>query len=178
MCVATYQADLAASLLALNATIHLADYDGSRSLPLAEFFQEDGITRNVLKDGEMVTHLTLPNDSGDWQGDYQKLRLRESWDFPEAGIAAAWRIDGDGNLDGLRVASTALESIPRLHQELADEARAEWMGHKSVNALAAAVQKEVKPVNNTWFPPSYRKKMVRVLTRRALAPLARVKSAN
>jgi 4-hydroxybenzoyl-CoA reductase subunit beta len=178
LCVATYQADLAAPLLALDATIHLSSPDGSRSLPLAEFFQEDGITRNVLKDGEMVTHLTLPADAEDWQGDYQKLRLRESWDFPEAGIAAAWRIDEDGNLGGLRVASTALESIPRLHQELADEAREGWAGVESVNALAVAVQKAVKPVNNTWFPPSYRKKMVRVLTRRALAPLERVEAAN
>ena len=47
-----------------------------------------------------------------------------------------------------------------------------------MNALAVAVQKAVKPVNNTWFPPSYRKKMVRVLTRRALAPLERVEAAN
>jgi hypothetical protein len=38
----------------------------------------------------------------------------------------------------------------------------------SVKALAAAVRKSVKPVNNTSLPPRYRKSMVRVLTKRAV----------
>ncbi|DAC66033.1 TPA: hypothetical protein HA325_03795, partial [Candidatus Thalassarchaeaceae archaeon] len=48
LCVATYQADLAPVLMCLGATIHLASPDGKRSMPLSEFFQLDGITRNVL----------------------------------------------------------------------------------------------------------------------------------
>ena len=94
LCVATYQADLAAAFIALDATIHLASGAGARSMPFAEFFQLDGMTRNVLKPGELVTHVTLPDDAKNWQGAYQKLRLRETWDFPEAGVAAAWRLEG------------------------------------------------------------------------------------
>ena len=50
-------------------------------MPLCDFFKLDGMTRNVLEPGEMVTHITLPEDASDWSGDYQKLRQRESWDF-------------------------------------------------------------------------------------------------
>jgi len=89
-CVATYQADLAPVLMCLGATIHLAGPSQSRSMPLTEFFELDGITRNVLGPGELVTHLTLPDDVSEWRGDYQKLRQRESWDFPEAGVAVLW----------------------------------------------------------------------------------------
>ncbi|DAC64384.1 MAG TPA: 4-hydroxybenzoyl-CoA reductase subunit beta, partial [Candidatus Poseidoniales archaeon] len=102
LCVATYQADLAAAFIALDATIHLASGAGARSMPFAEFFQLDGMTRNVLKPGELVTHVTLPEDAMNWQGAYQKLRLRETWDFPEAGVAAAWKLEG-GKITGLRV---------------------------------------------------------------------------
>ena len=170
LCVATYQADLAAAFIALDATIHLASSTGARSMPFTDFFELDGVTRNVLKPGELVTHVTLPDDAKNWQGAYQKLRLRESWDFPEAGVAAAWRIDG-GKLSGLRVATTGCESIPGDHSDLAKDALVEWIGKESVRALAEDIRKAVKPVSNTYFPPSYRRKMLRVLARRAMAPL-------
>ncbi|MDP6844649.1 MAG: FAD binding domain-containing protein [Candidatus Thalassarchaeaceae archaeon] len=170
LCVATYQADLAAAFIALDATIHLAGTAGARSMPFADFFELDGMTRNVLKPGELVTHVTLPDDAKNWQGAYQKLRLRETWDFPEAGVAAAWKID-DGKIAGLRIATTGCESIPGDHSDLAQDALVEWVGKDSIRALAEDVRKAVKPVSNTYFPPAYRRKMLRVLTRRALAPL-------
>ena len=170
LCVATYQADLAAAFIALDATIHLASASGARSMPFADFFELDGMTRNVLKTGELVTHVTLPEDAANWQGAYQKLRLRETWDFPEAGVAAAWKIES-GKLSGLRVATTGCESIPGDHSDLAKDALVEWVGKESVRALAEDIRKAVKPVSNTYFPPSYRRKMLRVLARRAMAPL-------
>jgi len=170
LCVATYQADLAAAFIALDATIHLASGAGARSMPFAEFFQLDGMTRNVLKPGELVTHVTLPDDAKNWEGGYQKLRLRETWDFPEAGVAAAWKIEG-GKITGLRLATTGCESIPGDHSQMAHDAIEKWSGKDSIRELAEAVRKAVKPVSNTYFPPAYRRKMLRVLTRRALAPL-------
>ncbi len=128
------------------------------------------MTRNVLEKGEMVTHVTLPDDAEDWQGGYQKLRLRESWDFPEAGVAAAWKIE-QGKITGLRLATTGCESIPGDHSELSMEALSEWNGKESIRALAEGIRKAVKPVSNTYFPPPYRRKMLRVLARRAMSPL-------
>ena len=165
LCVATYQADLAPALMCLGASIHLVSSGGSRSMVLSEFFREDGITRNVLEPGELVTHLTLPKDASEWKGDYQKLRQREAWDFPEAGVVVAWKGEGGAPTD-LRVATTGLGVVPVLHQE-ASSVLDQWEGEASVEALAESIRKEVKPVLNTWFPPSYRRKMVKVLTKRA-----------
>ena len=117
LCVATYQGDLAPSLMVLEGTIHIIGPNGPRSLPVDEFFQLDGITRNVLQEGEFVLKVTFPEDVANRTGSYKKLRVRESWDFPEAGVASSW-ISGDPS--SLRVASTALESIPRSHQEEVD----------------------------------------------------------
>ena len=170
LCVATYQADLAPVLMCLGATIHLSSHDESRSMPISEFFRLDGMTRNVLKKGEIVTQITFPEDVFEWEGDYQKLRQRESWDFPEAGVAVTWKREG-GVIDDLRVATTGLESIPVLHTEQAMEALEGWDGKDSVTKLSESVKRSVKPVLNTWYPPSYRKKMVKVLTRRACSAL-------
>jgi 4-hydroxybenzoyl-CoA reductase subunit beta len=167
LCVATYQADLAPVLMCLGATIHLASPKGVRSLPLCEFFELDGMKRNILEKGELVTHLTIPEDSAEWQGDYQKLRQRDSWDFPEAGVAVLWRGGSSGGPESLRVATTGLESIPSLHSEEAEEALSRWRGAETVEDLAESIRKAVKPVQNTWFSPPYRRKMVKVLTKRA-----------
>ena len=171
LCVATYQADLAPVLMCLDATIHLASPAGTRSLPLCEFFELDGMKRNILEKSELVTHITIPEDSSEWRGDYQKLRQRESWDFPEAGVAVLWRGGSSGAPENLRVATTGLESIPSLHSEEAERAVSSWRGAETVEDLAESIRKAVKPVQNTWFSPPYRRKMVKVLTKRACRDL-------
>ena len=163
LCVATYQGDLAPNFMVLGAEVVLIGPDGQRTLPLAEFYELDGMKKNVLKEGEFLLKVVLPEDAHQRKGCYQKLRVRESWDFPEAGVAASWL---PGDTASLKVASTALESIPRLHDE-------EVEAHLSAGdldpvALAKLVQKSVKPVNNTALPPRYRRAMVKTLTKRAL----------
>ena len=69
------------------------------------------------------------------------------------------------------MATTGCESIPGDHSELAEAVIDEWAGKESIQKLSEGVRKAVKPVSNTYFPPAYRRKMLRVLTRRALAPL-------
>ena len=159
LCVATYQGDLAPNLMVLGATVHLFGPEGERSMPLDSFFELDGITRNVLKKGELIGKVTFPESSRQYVGKYQKLRLRETWDFPEAGVAAAWI---PGQSETLRVATTALESIPRMHEDEVASSNGDPV------AISLAIHKNVKPVNNTFFPPRYRRSMVKVLVKRAL----------
>ena len=152
--------------MALGATITLISPDGERVIPLHDFYQLDGMKKNILKQGEFLLRVTLPSDAFELTGSYQKLRVRESWDFPEAGIAIAWK---KGDYKSLKIASTALESIPKLHREQVDSINAEgWSKKESIIELAGMVRKSVKPVNNTSLPPNYRRSVVRVLTKRAL----------
>ncbi len=167
LCVATYQGDLAPSLLVLNATVELIGPSGARTLPLRDFFQLDGITRNVLKPGEFLLMVHLPEDAAKRRGAYRKLRVRESWDFPEAGVAASW-VPGD--VSSLRLASTGLESIPGVHDALVAD-HGDWTLPEGRRELAEAVKGAVKPVNNTALPPRYRKAMVSVLAARAMGDL-------
>ena len=171
LCVATYQADLAPVLMCLGAEIHLLGERGRRSMKLEEFFELDGIKRNVLFSGELITHITIPDDSNEWKGDYQKLRQRDTWDFPEAGGAVLWETNNNNSIKDLRIATTGLESIPAIHHKEVEEILPTWNGKESVDVLADSIRKAVKPVQNTWFSPNYRKKMVKVLTKRAFGNL-------
>ena len=165
LCVATYQGDLAPNFMALGAQVTLIGPEGERTIALSEFYQLDGMKKNVLLPGEFMLKVTLPKDSFDYTGSYQKLRVRESWDFPEAGVSAVWK---KGDYSTLRIASTALESIPKTHEEQVSPLAAAWQKGTSLSELSDAVRKSVKPVNNTALPPNYRKSVVRILTKRAL----------
>ena len=165
LCVATYQGDLAPNFMALGASVTLIGPDGERQIPLEEFYQLDGMKKNVLKLGEFLLKVTLPDDAFEYEGSYQKLRLRETWDFPEAGISAAWK---KGDYSTLKIASTALESIPKTHEEQVSEYVDSWQKSSTISELSDAIRKSVKPVNNTALPPNYRKSVVRILTKRAL----------
>jgi 4-hydroxybenzoyl-CoA reductase subunit beta len=173
LCVATYQADLAPVLMCMGAKVHLISVEGKREMPLNDFFELDGMTRNKLIPGELLTHITIPKDISNWSGDYQKLRQRESWDFPEAGVAVLWKKENN-KLKELRVATTGLESIPGYHDELASNLIDDWNGKASISLLSEQIRKAVKPVQNTWYSTSYRRKMVRVLTKRACEGLLEV----
>ena len=163
LCVATYQGDLAPNFMVLDASVVLIGPEGERTMPLVDFYELDGMKKNVLKTGEFLLKVVLPEEAAQRKGCYQKLRVRDSWDFPEAGVAASWV---PGQASSLMVASTALESIPRLHTEQVEEHLA--AGDLDPLSLAKIVQKSVKPVNNTALPPRYRRAMVKTLTKRAL----------
>ena len=62
----------------------------------------------------------------------------------------------------------------RYHDEEASTILGDWKGRASLEDLAESVRTAVKPVLNTWYPPSYRRKMVKVLTKRAGSGLTEV----
>tara|TARA_B110000444_G_scaffold238084_1_gene251329 strand:+ start:2754 stop:3731 length:978 start_codon:yes stop_codon:yes gene_type:complete len=165
LCVATYQGDLAPNFMVLNASVLIVGPNGERTVDVASFYQLDGMKKNILEEGEFLLKVMLPKDASKREGCYQKLRVRETWDFPEAGIAASWI---PGQTDTLQIASTALESIPKVHSEQISQHLKENNGAIDVKTMAVSIQKSVKPVNNTALPPRYRRAMVKTLTKRAL----------
>ena len=85
LCVATYQGDLAPNFMVLDASVVLMGPEGERTMPLAEFYELDGMKKNVLKQGEFLLKVVLPKDAGKRRA-ATKLRVRESWDFPKQGL--------------------------------------------------------------------------------------------
>ena len=103
---------MAASLISLGAMITLVGPDGIREMPIEDFFELDGMKKNVLQKG-IVCKVTFSEDVSR-ESALTKSCVRETWDFPEAGSAASW-IPGD--LSSLRIGTTGIESIPRSHRK-------------------------------------------------------------
>lgn len=166
-CLAVASADTVPALIALGASVHVTGPNGERIVDLADCYREDGIRYLTLAPGEVVTEVRLPPSAG-WRSTYLKLRDRDSFDFPIAGLAAAVRYEGTTVAEA-RVAITALASRP-----VAVDARA-LVGTKleddAIATVADAVHKAARPMDNTSGTISQRKRASRVFAERALRSL-------
>ncbi len=166
-CLAVASADTVPALIALRASVHVLGPGGERVVALADCYREDGIRYLTLAPGEIVTEIRLPPGNG-WRSTYLKLRDRNSFDFPIAGLAAAVRYDG-ATVAEARVAITALASRP-----VAIDASAligTRLEDDAIAAMADAVHRAARPMDNTSGTISQRKRASRVLAERALRSL-------
>jgi 4-hydroxybenzoyl-CoA reductase subunit beta len=170
-CYATFSGDLAPALLALDAAVELAGPSGRRRIPLEELYdlRGDGIRRLTLQPGELLVGVDLPETARGRRGRYLKLRVRPAYDFPELGVAVAGRWSEDGRVRELRVAVGGAEPHPRRYDELTGPLEGERLDDARRRALGEEIARRVRPVHNTFLLPEYRKKMVAVYVRRALA---------
>jgi len=169
-CYATFSGDLAPAFLVLDAEVEVAGPNGRRRMPLADLYDEkgDGIRRLKIQAGELLVALHLPPKSRTLRGRYRKLRVRPSYDFPELGVAVAGSWD-DERVRSLSIAMGGVDPYPRRFDELTDPLVGQTLTEERIRDLADAVTRAVRPVHNTFLLPDYRRRMVSVYVRRAIA---------
>lgn len=89
-CLAVYQGDLAAPLLALGAWALTSGPDGQRQMDLAALFSGHGQHPLALPPDQVLTAVLLPPPEEGARSGYRKFRLRQGLDYPLAG----WRCAG------------------------------------------------------------------------------------
>lgn len=113
-CIATNPSDMNVALTALEATIHITGEAGQRSVPISDFFLLPGDTphlENVLKSGDLVTHVTLPPPMTRSKSFYLKLRDRASYEFALASAAVVITLDGRA-IQNVRLAMGGIGTKP------------------------------------------------------------------
>jgi 4-hydroxybenzoyl-CoA reductase subunit beta len=166
-CWAAFSADTPPALLCLNAEIEIAGPQGTRRLPLQNFYTGDGLNYRKLESNEILTRIFLPESTAGYRGVYRKLRVRGSIDYPLAGVAIALK-RSNGHIEDARIGLTAVNPAPvlvkgadqMLSGKIIDSALAEAVGD-----LAA---RTAKPLTTSALTPEYRREMIRVFTKRAL----------
>jgi len=167
-CWAVWSGDSAPALLALDAEIEIAGPRGMRRLLLRDFYKNDGMDRIALERDELLTWIHVPaRMAGRW-GEYRKLRVRNSIDYPLAGVAVTLDRADDGTCRDARVALSAVNPAPKLVHEAA-----EWLAGRKFSAedserVARRAIQIAKPLTTSASTPVYRRDMVKLFTRRAL----------
>ncbi len=169
-CWAVFSGDTAPALLTLGARIQVAGPRGSREVPLAEFYVNDGIVRMSKSPDEIVTGIRVPPSSVGWSGIFKKLRIRQSIDYPLAGVAVVMQKDAHGICREARVALTAVNPAPQL-VKAAELLKGKPYDPALVEQVAHEAIRTGKPLKTSASTPEYRRHMIRVFVRRALEEL-------
>lgn len=153
VCFANYCSDNAPALVTLDAEAKFAGPEGQRSIKLSALFTGDARKPFAIKAGEILTHIRIPLKKT--KGVYEKLRVRESMDYPLVGVA----VSGSGARWNVCVTGVGLKP---LMYEIKNTSEA------GVKEIADKASGDAKPVANTVVSPVYRKKMIGVLIKRAV----------
>lgn len=113
-CIASHPSDMAVAMTALEAVIHVQGPGGERSIPIADFYLLPGTTphlENVLKPGDLITHVSLPAQKANTKSHYLKLRDRASYEFALASAAVIVQVE-HGKIRHARIAMGGVGAKP------------------------------------------------------------------
>lgn len=167
-CWAVWSGDSAPALLALDAEVEIAGARGARRIALGDFYRNDGMDRIALGRDELLTAVHVPVRAAGRRGLYHKLRIRNSIDYPLAGVAVALDVDRDGICRDAHVAVNAVNPAPLLMPEAREWLLGQKHSPELVERVAHRVIQVGKPLTTSASTPVYRRDMLRVFTRRAL----------
>jgi 4-hydroxybenzoyl-CoA reductase subunit beta len=167
-CRAAFCSDLAPALMVHDAQAELVGPRGRRRLPLTDLYCNDGAAHLRLAADEMLAFIHLP--PGPSRSTYAKARVRDSIDFPLAGVAVALH-DEEPDRACLRVAVTGIDSRP-VFIEGVDEPVTLPPDEALLGRLDKLVQKQVSPMRTTTTSSHYRRLAAAALARRLLLELA------
>jgi 4-hydroxybenzoyl-CoA reductase subunit beta len=166
-CWAVSSSDSAPAALALNAHITVQGVKGTRRIPAADLYKNDGIDYTTKKADEVITAVELPVVDGRMTSAYWKLRRRPAFDFPILGVAVAIGWD-DGVVREARGAMGAVGSHPVDITTYLAPLHGERPADDLIAQVAEAADKPSRPLDNTDLSHYWRKRMSKVYIERAL----------
>ncbi|HEY4816199.1 MAG TPA: FAD binding domain-containing protein [Candidatus Acidoferrum sp.] len=169
-CVAVSSTDTAPALMALGARVRLVSHSGEREISLAELYNNDGMRYLHRKPEEILADVVL-DPLHDWRSTYWKLRRRGSFDFPVLSVAAAARFASGGTIEGARIVIGSAASRPLVAGEAAKFLVGRALTSETIAEAAALAARIAKPLDNTDFDMSWRKKVTAEFVTYALREL-------
>jgi 4-hydroxybenzoyl-CoA reductase subunit beta len=118
---------------------------------------------------EVLTEVLLDGQKG-WQSTYWKLRRRGSFDFPVLSVAAAAKISG-GAVEGVRIVLGSVSSRPLNASEAETFLSGRSLDDTVIEEAAMLASRAAKPLDNTDFNMTWRKKVCREFVINALREL-------
>lgn len=152
-------------LLALDGEVEVASRRGRRVVS-AEDLYVSYLTTSLEPD-EMLCEVRVTAPSGQTGSSFLELARREG-DFAIVGVAAVLGVEA-GEVRHCRLALSGVGTTPVRAREAEGRVIGTAAGDDAVAAAADAVADEIEPSGDIHGSADYRKKVARVLVRRALA---------
>ena len=165
-CNGVTSADSAATLLCYDAEVELLSTNGTRLLPLEDFYLGPG--KVDLKPGEIQTAILIrePGYAG-YNGRFIKYAMRDAMDIATIGCSVQIRL-GDDTFEDIRLAYGVANPVPSRARETEDKARGLEVTDDTIRRIAESARDEMNPRNSWRASKDFREHLIKVCTERAL----------
>lgn len=168
ICSAVFTSDLAPLLIALDASVRVMSTQGSRVIKLAELYRDDGAHHLAMEQDELLAEVLLPESSMHVHAAHTKLCARGAIDFPVANAAVSLRKAPGGICVDAKVVLGAVHTTPVEVRAAETVLIGKEISEERIEEASEEAAASIHPIPNLIEAVSYRKKMMKVLVKRAL----------
>jgi len=169
-CMAVSSTDTGPALMALGARVRLVSRSEEREVLLSDLYNNDGIDYIKRRPDEILAEILLDSLHG-WKSTYWKLRRRGSFDFPVLSVAAAARLSKDNVVEDARIVVGSAACRPLAAQEAAKSLLGRTLDQRAVEFATHLAVRIAKPLDNTDFDMTWRKRVTAEFVTYALREL-------
>jgi xanthine dehydrogenase YagS FAD-binding subunit len=164
-CVMAHPSDMAPALVALKAKGMIVGSDGTREIPLEDFFVgPDSSVETVLKPDELLTEVQVPIQRGKTHQLFLKHRIRHSSDFALSSVATVAQIL-DGVCQDIRIVLGGVAPFPYLASKAEEVVRGKRLTEKLISRAAKIALEGARPLRMNHYKIDLTKALVgRALT--------------
>jgi carbon-monoxide dehydrogenase medium subunit len=165
LCNAAPSADIAPPLIVLGAVAKFAGPDGEKIVPVEDFFTGPGVT--IMKQNELLLEIQIPNPRPYSGGAYLKQTRGRAADLAVVGVAVLVVMDKE-SIGDVRIALGAVAPTPIRAKKAEVILKGMKLDDKLLDESSQAASYESKPIDDVRSSADYRKRLVAVLTKRAV----------
>lgn len=167
LCNASPSADTATPLLAYGAELVLCGPRGERVVPLERFFLGPG--QAAIGPGEVLKEIRVPPPSAHCGSSYQRISARSQVDIAAVCLSALLVVEPSGRCQRARLALGAVAPTPMRAEEAERHLEGKILDQAVIRRAAALSAAACRPISDVRASAAWRRKMVEVLSSRALA---------
>lgn len=172
--------DTITPLMALNAWVTLRSAKGERQVQLNDFYQ--GVRRTVMNPDEMLVDISFPAMAPNQRGTFTKYALRQAQAISLVNLAIILTFeDTSGQEAIIRNAAVTLGAVAPtiIHAGEAETLlNGKVLGEAIISEAAELAMKESRPIDDVRGSANYRRRVVKIITQRALRALANHQEAE
>jgi carbon-monoxide dehydrogenase medium subunit len=164
---ADYRLDPPPLLLVLGTMVNAVGPNGSRSIPIKDFFR--GLYETALEPGELIVDVKIPFMPADSKAVYLRYSSLSGNDWPCLGVAAL-AIRQNGRCQELRLGLGGVAATPLLIDGL-DLVKNQSLDNGVIDRVLDVVEEQISPSSDMRGSEWYKRKMVRVFVKKAILEL-------
>lgn len=163
-CVMAHPSDMAPALVALDSNVVIVGPRGRREIALQDLFLgPDHVVETILQPDELLIEFRVPIQNGKTYQRFLKQRIRRSFDFALASVAAVAQIDEEVCKE-IRIVLGGVAHFPYVARGAEQRLKGKKLSEELISMAAGDSVKEARPLRMNH----YKKDLAKVCVKRAL----------